>query len=110
MRGILVSIVLAISVLPAGAIDTYDQTLTLQGITFLVQCDNAASLNTLTLTPSGLEKDNSPSTIEVDGVVTAAEVADLNADGSPELYIYIASVGSGYYGSLAIRSFKCSGH
>ncbi len=70
---------------PVGALEAYDETLKLQGVTFRVECDNAASLNTLTLTPSGLEIDNSPITVEVDGIVTGAEVADLNADGSPEV-------------------------
>lgn len=89
---------------PAGALEKYDQTLNLQGVTFRVQCDNAASLNDLTVSPSGLEADNEPITVEVDGVVTGAEVADLNADGSPEIYVYVTSAGSGAYGSLAAWS------
>jgi len=88
----------------AGALDAYDETLQLQGVTFRVHCDNGASLNTLTLTPSGLEIDNTPVSAEVDGVVTGAEVADLNADGSPEVYVYVTSAGSGSYGSLAAWS------
>ena len=36
----------------------------------------------------------------MDGVVTGAEVADLDRSHSPELYIYVTSVGSGSYGSL----------
>jgi len=86
------------------ALNAYDQTLVLQGVTFRVQCDNAASENTLTVTPSGLEIDNASIRTEVDGIVTGAEVADLNADGSPELYVYVSSAGSGSYGSLAAWS------
>jgi hypothetical protein len=78
--------------------------LTLQGVTFRVQCDNATSENALTVTPLGLEIDNAPIKTEVDGTVTGAEVADLNADGSPELYVYVSSAGSGTYGSLAAWS------
>ena len=106
MRVILASTALALALAspPAGALEAHDQTLTLQGVTFRVQCDNAASENTLTLTPSGLEVDNSAVTVEVDGVVTGAEVADLNADGSPEVYVYVTSAGSGAYGSLAAWS------
>jgi len=33
-------------------------------------------------------------------MLTGAEVADLNADGSPEIYVYVTSAGSGSYGSL----------
>ena len=106
MRTVLASTVLALALgsSPAGGIEAYDQTLELQGVTFRIQCDNAASLNTLTLTPSGLEIDNEPIKVEVDGVVTGAEVADLNADGSPEVYVYVNSAGSGTYGSLAAWS------
>lgn len=106
MKSILASVAVALFLAstPAAALEAYDQTLELQGVTFRVQCDNAASENTLTLTPSGLEEDNSPITVEVDGVVTGAEVADLNADGSPEIYAYVTSAGSGAYGSLAAWS------
>lgn len=95
---------LILGAFPAMAIEAYDQTLILQGVSFRVQCGNAASENILTLTPSGLEIDNSPITVDVDGIVTGAEVADLNADGSPEVYIYVTSAGSGSYGSLAAWS------
>ncbi len=106
MRAILAfaALAAALGASTAGALEAYDQTLTLQGVTFRVQCDNASSLNTLTLTPSGLETDKAPITTEVDGVVTGAEVADLNADGSPEVYVYASSAGSGAYGSLAAWS------
>lgn len=105
-RTVLASTVLALTLgsSPAGALEAFDQTLELQGVTFRVECDNAASENTLTLTPSGLEEDNSVITSQVDGVVTGAEVADLNADGSPEVYVYVTSAGSGAYGSLAAWS------
>lgn len=95
---------LALASSPSGALEAYDRTLQLQGVTFRVHCDNAASLNTLTLTPSGLEIDNAPLMVEVDGIVTGAEAADLNADGSPEVYVYVSSAGSGSYGSLAAWS------
>jgi hypothetical protein len=32
--------------------------------------------------------------------VTTAEVADLNQDGAPEIYVYVTSAGSGSYASL----------
>lgn len=70
------------------------------GITFHVTSPNSGSITEVTITPSGLEIDNSPVTVEVDGTVTGAEVADLNLDGSPEIYVYATSAGSGSYGSL----------
>lgn len=78
----------------------FDQTLGLLGVTFHVTCPNEGSLNTVRIVPSGLEKDNAPLEKEVDGLVTGAEVADLDVDGSPELYVYVQSAGSGSYGSL----------
>jgi hypothetical protein len=65
-----------------------------------VTSPNDSSINKLTIVPFGLEIDNSTITREIDGTVTGAEVADLNADGSPEIYVYVASAGSGSYGSL----------
>lgn len=78
-----------------------DETLSLMGIRFHVTCTGAGSINTLRIAPSGLEIDNTPISREVDGSCTGAEVNDLNADGSPEVYVYINSAGSGSYGSLA---------
>lgn len=89
---------------PVFALEAYDETLELQGISFHVQCKNAGSLNTLKVTPAGLEIDNSVIEYEVNGTVTGAEVADLNADGSPEIYVYVSSAGSGAYGSVAAWS------
>lgn len=78
----------------------FDAILELQGIQFHVSSANAGSLNTLRIVPSGLEIDNSPIVREIAGVVTGAEVADLDSNGSPEIYVYVHSAGSGTYGSL----------
>jgi hypothetical protein len=91
----------------AGADETvrgFDQVLSLQGITFHVSCPNEGSLNQLKIVPGGLEIDNSVITEEVDGSVTGAEVADINGDGSPEIYVFVNSAGSGAYGSLVAHS------
>ena len=67
---------------------------------FSLQATSGSSINTLTLTPSGLEIDNSTQTIELDGTAYLAELADLDSNGWPEVYIYVSSAGSGSYGSL----------
>ena len=82
----------------------FDKVLKLQGITFHVQATNEGSLNQLTITPSGLEIVNRVIKQEIDGSVTGVEVADINADGSPEIYVYVNSAGSGSYGSLVAYS------
>ncbi len=74
------------------------------GITFRVSCPNRGSINELRIEPEGLLTDNSPMVKDVEGRVTGAEVADLNADGSPEVYVYLQSAGSGSYGSLVAFS------
>ena len=84
--------------------DAFDRKLELNQIQFHVTSKNEGSINWLTITPSGLELDNSTVSREVDGSVAGAQVADLNADGSPEIYVYITSAGSGSYGSLVAYS------
>lgn len=66
----------------------FTQTDKLHGISFTVTSPNKPSGNVVTVTPAGLEKDNAPITVEVKGLITRIEVADTNADGSPELYVY----------------------
>ena len=67
---------------------------------FALQATSGSSLNTLTLTPIGLEVDNEMQSIELDGSAYLAELADLDSDGWPEVYVYVSSAGSGSYGSL----------
>lgn len=89
---------------PDKILNGFDKILTLHGITFHVVATNEGSLNQLTITPSGLEISNRIIEQEIDGSVTGAEIADINVDGSPEIYIYINSAGSGAYGSLVAYS------
>jgi hypothetical protein len=88
----------------AATRQSFDRTLELQGIRFRVVCSNDGSINTLQIEPAGLEIDNSPVMRKIEGTVTGAEVADLNVDGSPEIYVYVTSAGSGSYGSLVAYS------
>ncbi len=83
---------------------SFEKTLSAEGITFKVVTTGEGSLRQLTITPSGLEIDNSPIKKEIEGSVIGAEVADINADGSPEIYVYVTSAGSGSYGSLVAYS------
>ncbi len=94
------------SVLPASAPSPvpFDQTLTLQGISFRVTSANSGSNNELKIMSSGLAIDNTPIVRRINGQIIRAEVADLNADGSPEVYVYIRSAGSGSYGTLVAFS------
>lgn len=69
-------------------------------IGFLLQASSGSSINTLALTPMGLELDQQSQSIELDGSAYRAELADLDGNGWPEVYVYVSSAGSGSYGSL----------
>ncbi|MFN7751840.1 MAG: PliI family lysozyme inhibitor of I-type lysozyme [Pseudomonadota bacterium] len=84
----------------AGALaqSAFERSLSSLGVDFHVRCANAGSLNTLHIELRG--RATHAISLEVDGVVTGAEVADLDRDGQPELYVYVASAGSGSYGTM----------
>lgn len=63
----------------------FSKTVEMQGITFKVDADAGK----LTVTPSELEATNEPMTRDIDGNVTGTEAADLDADGSPEVYVFL---------------------
>lgn len=67
---------------------------------FSLQATSGSSLNSLTITPIGLKTDSSSYVLELDGTAYLAELADLDSNGWPEVYVYSSSAGSGSYGSL----------
>jgi hypothetical protein len=93
--GIIALVAGSILVLTAGQASAapFDKQEALQGITFHVTSPNQAGSNTVRIVPAGLKVDNSPIEMEVAGIVTGAEVADINADRSPEIYIYVLEPG-----------------
>lgn len=86
---------------PVTSAESFTRHLEYQGIRFAIDCDNDASINRLRVQPAGLAIDNAAVETEIDGTVVDAGVADLDADGSPEVYVFVSSAGSGSYGSLA---------
>lgn len=89
---------------PAPVAGEFDRTLRWQGIAFHVEAANASTVGRVRISPTGLSRDNTPVEREIDGRVVGAEVADLNADGSPEVYVFVQSAGSGRAGSLVAVS------
>jgi len=77
-----------------------EKTASLQGITFKV----TAAANTITITPSGLKEDNRAVSADIKGVVKNVEVADINADGAPEIYVFVAETTGDMRGSLIAYS------
>ncbi|MBS0661109.1 MAG: PD40 domain-containing protein [Verrucomicrobia bacterium] len=72
----------------------------LHGITFKVASPNAATGNRLTITPRGLSGENAPITLETTATILSAEVSDLNADGSPEIFVFGVEPGPEKRGAL----------
>jgi hypothetical protein len=72
----------------------------LQGVTFTVSSKGEGSVRQLTITTSGTPQAIAPIRQEILGSVSGVEVADLDANGLPEVYVFITSAGSGSYGSV----------
>ena len=79
---------------------SFDKIVTLQGISFHVTTTGEGSLRQLQIVPKGLAGNNVVIHQEIDGSVMDVVSEDLNADGSPEIYIYTLSAGSGGYGTV----------
>ena len=72
----------------------------LQEVTFQVESPNDSSINQVLVRASTAEGSLGEHQAEADGTITNVEIDDLNADGFPEIYVYVTSAGSGSYGSL----------
>jgi hypothetical protein len=82
----------------------FAKTLALQGVSFQVQATGEGSQQQLTITPRGAKRQFKPIRQTVDGRVVGAEVADLNSNSLPEIYVVVQSAGSGSYGKLVAYS------
>lgn len=83
---------------------TFDKNLELQGIRFHVKADQFDGKSTLRIEPQGLEIDNTVLTRPLNGDIVRAEVADLNNDGSPEIYVSTRAAGRGMPAELIAYS------
>lgn len=106
MRSLLGGALALLALAAAGRAEgaAFDRTLELQGVSFRVVSPNLATGNRVEITTAGLTVDNSPWREEIDGVVTGAEVADLDVDQSPEIYVYVTGRGAEARGSLVAYS------
>ena len=79
----------------------FSRVLNLQDVGFNVSSIEKDGTNTLTISTFGLEEREYYNTFNIEGEeVINVEVEDLNSDGSPELFIFTQSVGSGSYGNV----------
>lgn len=79
----ILTIASAESITPNAAI--FSHKLSLHGISFCISSRG----NMLRIVPYGLKIDNSPIERTINGVVTGSDIGDINADQSPEIYVYI---------------------
>jgi hypothetical protein len=84
----------------AYAQGAFNKTLALQGVKAHVTCANEGSQNTLRIVPSGAVHNVRNIEQQIDGSVIGAEVADLDGNGTPEIYVFVQSAGSGSYGAV----------
>jgi hypothetical protein len=85
---------------PALAAPANPTRASLQGVTFTVSSQGEGSVRQLTITTSGTPRALAPIRQEILGSVSGVEVADLDANGLPEVYVFITSAGSGSYGAV----------
>jgi len=96
-----VGCVLALSCMaPPLLASGFNSTLQLQGIRFVVQSQGQGTRQQLTITTTGTQRPIPVIRQLVAGSVVGAEVADLNADGQPEIYVFVQESGSGSPGTL----------
>lgn len=99
LAGVLLAAVCLVG-LPVRAAAAFQRTLALQGVRFTVTASGEGSQQQLTITTTAGKRALRPIHQNVEGRVVEAEVADLNGNGQPELYVYVQSAGSGSYGEL----------
>jgi hypothetical protein len=106
MKSLILGIILSTSITYtyAEAAKPFAQKQTFQGVTFDVSATNSGSKNKLTIAVNGLKHPVDPIVREIDGTVTGAEVADLDRNQSPEIYVFVTGAGSGSYGTLIALS------
>jgi hypothetical protein len=92
----------SVSLLAAGSEPSrpFFAQMVLQGVTFQVESPNDSSINRVVMRAEGPSGAIGQMEAEADGTITGVEVEDLDANGYPEIYVYVTSAGSGSYGSL----------
>lgn len=69
----------------------YSQTFTHKRQSYRVEVGSGVTSSTVTITPKGLTLSNKALKKDVDGLFTRAELADIDADGEPEVYVFMQS-------------------
>ncbi len=70
---------------------SYERLLTMKEIMFEITSSENDGENTLVIQPIGLKTDNNKLVHKYQGMIDNVEIADLNVDGYPEVFIYTVS-------------------
>lgn len=84
----------------AEATTAFNRTLSLQGVRFMVESPNRPAGNTVRIATEGLANGASIIDRDIHGAVIGADIADLDTNGSPEVYIYVAAAGTRGHAAL----------
>jgi hypothetical protein len=82
----------------------YSQTFTHKRQSYQVDIASGVASSTVTITPKGLTLSNKPIKKTVDGLFKGAEMADLDADGEPEIYVFMKSTDAGDHVSVIVAA------
>lgn len=82
----------------------FSQTFTHKRQSYAVEVASGVTHSTVTVTPKGLTLSNKPVTGQIDGLFTRAQMADLDADGEPELYVFLKTAETGDYASAFVAA------
>jgi hypothetical protein len=100
MLRVLPSALLLLLPATAWSATPFQRSLSLQAISFTIQATGEGSRQELTIRTEGTKLPVAPIRRTVEGRVVGAEVADLNGNGQPEIYIYVQGPGSDRHGEL----------
>ncbi len=70
---------------------SYNKLLSMKDIMFEIASSENEGANTLVIQPIGLKIDNNKLVHKYNGTIDNVEIADLNIDGYPEVFVYIVS-------------------
>lgn len=90
----------------AEATPAFNRALSLQDVSFTVESPNRPAGNTVRISTEGLANGASIIDRDIPGAVVGADVADLDTNGSPEVYIYVAA--SGTSGRAALVAYAAN--
>jgi hypothetical protein len=84
----------------AAAAEPFARDLAAKGLSFHLSSPNTGSENKLRIVVDGLSAPSEPIERPVDGSIAGAAIADLDANGFPELFVFTQGAGSGSYGNV----------